>query len=333
LIAHAARLTSMRLTTMRASAASRRMMRLAAALLIGMLAAATIDLGWHTILAAPGARIAVGVVALVAAASAGFTIGRLRLKELNASTSVEASSIAHDLRSPLLAVRAYLELMEEGAFGPLTDEGREAAGRAAHAMTRAQAMLDGWLLSYATQQASAPMSGPMSGARRTSSLDAGVGLDGDGPETVADLTLIANDVRDALSMELADAGATLEIGQMPRVRADGQAMYRVLLNLVQNALRHRDGTAHLEIAISAARRSELWEIEVSDNGPGIAASLRVSAFEPGMRGPAAASTPGFGLGLSTVRRLVQQNGGRVWIDDSATGGASIRMTLPAASTS
>ncbi|MEZ4501771.1 MAG: HAMP domain-containing sensor histidine kinase [Dehalococcoidia bacterium] len=329
MIEHAARLTTMRLTMIRTSPASRRALRLGAALLIGMLAAAIIDVGWHAILEAPGARIVLAAVAMTAAVSAGFVLGRLRLKELDVSASVEASSIAHDLRSPLLAVRAYLELMEEGAFGPLTNDGREAAGRAAHAMTRAQAMLDGWLLSYATQQASAPLSG----SRGTTGLDTGIGLDGGGAETVADLTLIANDVRDALSMELADAGATLEIGQLPRVRADGQAMYRVLLNLVQNALRHRDGTAHLEITISATRRGELWEIEVGDNGPGISASLRVTAFEPGMRGPAAASTPGFGLGLATVRRLVQQNGGRVWIDDSTAGGASIRMTLQAASTS
>jgi signal transduction histidine kinase len=301
-----------------------RVVRLVIALGFGFLLAGTLDVGRLAVGSIPGGAIVLTLAGLGAATGIGYAAALTRSPARRAQRrDAEAAALAHDLRSPLLAARAYLELLEEGAFGPLSPDGGEAAGRAAHATSRAQAMLDGWLLRFAQERAGAAATGP---TRERADAARRGGLPG---EPRADVQALAHDAIESMALEMTRVHAQVEIGQLPRVRADGEAVYRVLMNLVQNALRHREPERELQLAITAEARGELWEIAVSDNGPGIAPELRERLFEPGARGPSTDGSEGFGLGLATVRRLVQQNGGRVWIDSTTTEGTCVRLTLPA----
>jgi signal transduction histidine kinase len=111
--------------------------------------------------------------------------------------------------------------------------------------------------------------------------------------------------------------------------ANPDKLRRVLLNLLQNAIRHTppDGS----VAIRATAADGTLQVEVADTGAGIAEVDRPHVFEPFYRGgdDAARSGPGGGLGLAISRAIVEAHGGRIWLAPSARG-TLVRFTLPVA---
>jgi two-component system sensor histidine kinase PrrB len=96
-------------------------------------------------------------------------------------------------------------------------------------------------------------------------------------------------------------------------------------NLVENAIRH--GGARVDVGLEREGRGALL-LTVDDDGPGIPEDERARVFERFARGPDAASG-GSGLGLALVAQQAQLHGGSVTVGDSAAGGASLRVRLPA----
>jgi two-component system sensor histidine kinase KdpD len=123
---------------------------------------------------------------------------------------------------------------------------------------------------------------------------------------------------------------------MPPVAVDAAAIAEVIYMLLDNASKY--APENTEIRVAAARFDALHvAIEVADEGPGVPPALRERVFEkfyrvPG-REPADPKRAGIGLGLSIARRLVEAQGGRMWIQAAgAAGGTAVMMTLPAAPT-
>jgi signal transduction histidine kinase len=108
------------------------------------------------------------------------------------------------------------------------------------------------------------------------------------------------------------------------VTGDADALRRALGNLVENALVH--GPPEGEIVV-ALRRDDAGRalVSVTDEGPGIPAAERESAFERFARGAGASGRPGAGLGLALVRATSRRHGGEAWAD-----GSTVTMALPGA---
>jgi signal transduction histidine kinase len=97
----------------------------------------------------------------------------------------------------------------------------------------------------------------------------------------------------------------------------GGMLPSVFANLLSNAVRHSD-TETVEISVAVETGPSEVVVRVTDNGPGIPDERKERVFEPATK---RGDSPGDGLGLSLVRRLVESYGGRVWFEDAPGGGA------------
>jgi signal transduction histidine kinase len=132
---------------------------------------------------------------------------------------------------------------------------------------------------------------------------------------------VAVDLRPSLQ----EAGATLEVGELPEVEGDARQLRRLLQNLVGNAVKFR-GEVAPRVEISALRASEDWVVTVRDNGVGIDPehASRIFAMFARLNG----GTEGSGIGLAVCRRVVEAHGGRIWVEHPEAGGSAFRFTLP-----
>jgi signal transduction histidine kinase len=123
--------------------------------------------------------------------------------------------------------------------------------------------------------------------------------------------------------------ARLEIdGPLPQLTTSRVQLQQILLNLIGNAIKY-NADRDLEITVAARRRGRRWEISVADNGVGIAPEFaeRIwGLFQTLERRDKVEST---GIGLSVVRKIVEQHGGKAWVEQRPGGGAMFWFTWPA----
>jgi signal transduction histidine kinase len=124
---------------------------------------------------------------------------------------------------------------------------------------------------------------------------------------------------------------TLDVsGELPEIHADPDKFAQVVTNLVENAVRHGEGT--VRVALEPLRPGELGDqpgvrITVDDEGEGIPVEMRLRVFTKFWKG---GKRGGSGLGLYLVNGLTKVHGGTVTIDDRPGGGARIVVAWPAA---
>jgi signal transduction histidine kinase len=117
---------------------------------------------------------------------------------------------------------------------------------------------------------------------------------------------------------------------LPAVRGDRPRLREAVRHLLDNALRYQSTGATPRIEVAARRRRGEVEVEVRDNGPGIAPEYQQKVFELFERLDSGASE-GTGIGLALVKRIVEVHGGRIWVESEGGGkGSTFRFTVPAA---
>jgi signal transduction histidine kinase len=213
--------------------------------------------------------------------------------------------VQHDLRTPLGAIRGYLDLLELGAYGPLTERQGSALERIDVAVGHLEALVDEALeMSRVLAGAVAVTLGPV-GAREVMEEAAGM------------LALAARAVPVALRVQAPDG---------LRVRADGGRLRQVLVHLLDNAIKHGAPDGEVLVECVADADGQTATFRVSDDGPGVAAERAREIFEPyksfGGRG-------GSGLGLAIARGVTELMGGEIGLE-SRTSGATFFVRLPRA---
>src|SRR4051794_19026821 len=114
----------------------------------------------------------------------------------------------------------------------------------------------------------------------------------------------------------------------PRVTADARALSRVLVNLLDNAIKHSPAGATVTVGQEVSRdRYRFW---MEDVGPGIPPEEQTRIFERFYRigSEMRRETPGIGLGLSIVHRLVSVHGGEVQVQSAVGAGSRFTVELP-----
>jgi signal transduction histidine kinase len=102
----------------------------------------------------------------------------------------------------------------------------------------------------------------------------------------------------------------------------------IVNNVVSNALRYTPPGGRVEV--DCRRGADVLVLTVTDSGPGVRNDEAAQIFEPGFRGEAAAQTEGSGLGLTLVKRFVEELGGTIAVDNLADCGARFTVRLPGA---
>lgn len=263
--------------------------------------------------------IALDVLSSVVAATVAWFVCRLNthhtalrneharvLEDKNSELELFASRLAHDVASPLASTQFAIELAlrasdDERVRRPLMN-GRAGVDRAAGI---ARALLD-----FAR-----------AGARPES------------PEQ-SDASAVATEVVDELLPSACQAGATiaLDVPERAPVACSHGLLVSVVSNLVRNAIRYIGERPERFIRVRVSEHARTVSIEVADTGPGLPRGLGARVFDPYVRGPSAPGS-GLGLGLATVKRIVEAHGGSVGVESKPCEGSTFRVELPRAARS
>src|SRR5208283_4408955 len=128
-----------------------------------------------------------------------------------------------------------------------------------------------------------------------------------------------------LQAAIAESGATITSDPLPTVTADEVMLMQLFQNLVSNSIKYRSKETP-RINVSAERDAEGWVFAVRDNGIGIDAedSDRVFGMFKRLHG---SEIPGTGMGLALCRKVVERQGGRIWVESEPGRGATFKFTI------
>lgn len=219
------------------------------------------------------------------------------------------ATLAHDIRSPLGAIEAYCELLEDGLYGEINSGQRGAVGRVRMSGRHLLSLLDN----------------VMDMAR----LNAGV------VRVRAEPVRITDVAREAVDMLVPAADArqqTLQLGKRVKavVTGDHAQLRQVLVNVIGNAIKFtpRNGRIIVSTSIEEEAGVRFGVIRVSDTGPGIAESERAAIFEPFYRSEDTSGAPGVGLGLAISHAIVVEMGGTLEAGGIVGTGSVFVLRLP-----
>lgn len=254
-------------------------------------------------------RMLVGVLA-AAALAAAFGLwqagrGYMRAVELADRQSGFMAAVSHEMRTPLAAMRLLAENLESGVAeraGESAGHLRLLRGECARLSTLVENVL------------------AFSGKSRVAAFEALSPSD-----LLDDLSAMLVPVAERLGVRLETSADALPTAPM----GDAAALRRLILNLLDNALKHTPPGGSVVCRIEPEAPAH-WRIEVADTGPGVPVAERDRVFEPFYRigSELRRTTPGVGLGLALVRLTAIAHGGRAGVSDSPGGGALFTVTLP-----
>ena len=224
------------------------------------------------------------------------------LRRSDAIKTAVLRAVSHDLRSPLTAIAAAASGLESSTLS-LDESDRAALLATISTETARLDRLVGNLLDLSRLQAGAARPNP-----ELWSVDELIGL-----------ALDEVPASERVVVDLPD--------DLPPVVTDAAQMQRVLVNVIENALRY-SGTES-PVRIGARKEGDEIVIRVADLGPGIAAPELERIFQPFQRGSAADVRQGSGLGLAIARGFAEANGARVWAESDGTG-AVFGLSIPVA---
>ena len=233
---------------------------------------------------------------------AALTQTRDELHRSNEALSVFAGQVSHDLRTPLTAIMASTEMLGQQPAVAGDDWSERLVATAYRSATRMAGMIE-QILAH---------------ARVGAELH----------RTDTDLDVVLASVLEDLAPTLEARSASVMTGELPTLPADGQQLYSVLLNLVSNAVKYARPGVPPVIEVSAERSGESWRLSVRDNGIGISAGDRDLVF--GLFNRVETSVDGSGIGLATVKRIIEAHGGTIGISSVEGPGTDVWFELPAA---
>jgi light-regulated signal transduction histidine kinase (bacteriophytochrome) len=226
-----------------------------------------------------------------------------QLAEANEELEAFCSSVSHDLRAPLRSVEGFAKILLRD-YGSVLDAKAQDLMRRMRAATARMGQLIEDLLK-------------LSRISRT-----------EVHRQSADLSALASAVVDDLRASQPERSVEIQVEPGVIAEADARLVRVVLENLLGNAWKFTGKTdaARIEFGVTGMEGNDL-QYYVRDNGAGFDMASADQLFAPFQRLHSAAEFEGTGVGLATVRRVIQRHRGRIWADSAPGRGATFFFTL------
>lgn len=215
--------------------------------------------------------------------------------------------VYHDLRSPLANVISSLDVLKS-MLPEVEDASSQSILKIAQRSTERIQRLTNSLLDV-------------------NRLNSGQPILTQGPTSLHELV---NDAVDAVDLVLASKKHALEVSlpeQLPPVYVDGDMIRRVLINLLENAIKYTPSQG--QIQIGAEQEGDWLEVWVIDNGRGIPQAEQKNIFDKFSRASGLEiESKGLGLGLTFCRLAIEGHGGKIWVKSEVGQGSKFSFSLP-----
>lgn len=233
-------------------------------------------------------------------------------RQLKADDEIRSDFIAtlsHEIRSPLSSIRESVNMLTEEVFGPVTDKQKKFLTIAANEIARITSLLNHLL------DASILVSGIKK--RQVVPFD---------PNQLVQSALLsitpgaqARGIRTAFKV----------LGQAPMVKGDEKEIMQVLINILDNALKFSPNNSRVRVRLTRGPGKHFLTCGVSDEGPGIPEDKKQLIFKKYYRAREVRNhMDGVGLGLNIARRIIQANGGEIFVENNPDKGSTFSFTLP-----
>jgi len=234
--------------------------------------------------------------------------------EVDRMKSEFVATVSHELRTPMTSIRGYVDILLMGAAGNLTGDQTHFLDIIRNNTERLNILVTDLL------DVSRLESGKVTLAPQAISLESVT-------KDIVENVLRRSETEEKTMKIILDIEAKL-----PPVFADSDRLRQIVNNLVENAYHYTPENGEITISIHTINGKDEVQVNVQDNGVGIAVEDQGQVFERFYRGedPLVLATPGTGLGLPIVRQLVEMHKGRIWVESSGKvgEGSLFSFTLP-----
>jgi PAS domain S-box-containing protein len=232
-------------------------------------------------------------------------IERMNQELLRSNEELErfAYAASHDLQEPLRTISSYAQLLKRRYQDSLDDRARRYINNMVEGTARMQNLIED-LLAYS----------------RVGRLNVTIGE--------IDLNAVVSKVLRDLENPIATTQATITTETLPTVYANSSQVVQLFQNLIGNALKFRRLNVSPEIHISVRNLGDTWQFAIRDNGIGINADYFERIFIIFERLHLREEYPGTGVGLALCQKIVEQLGGRIWVESQVNIGSTFYFTLP-----
>jgi signal transduction histidine kinase len=224
------------------------------------------------------------------------------LARSNAELEQFAYVAAHDLKQPLIVAGGYINRLRRHYKDKTESDADRFMGHALDAITRMETLINA-LLAYAR-----------------------VGTEARDLK-LADFNDIVGCATANLQVEIEKSCAIVTHDQLPTLFADNIQIIQLFQNLIGNSIKFRREEPP-RVHISAEHKEKEWVICICDNGIGIDPKHSTSIFDIFQRLHESSKYPGNGIGLATCKKIVENHGGRIWVESSPGRGSTFKFAIP-----